>query len=292
MDRRWIFGMLATVLVAGQVWAGVGKDHRILSCNIRVDHLPEDKGSGNTWSERKDLCIAVIRSRQPGIICAQEVLRSQMEDLKKALPEFGHFGFEGPEMDAREEGYQGIGKNPIFYSLERYELITAGGFWLSETPHIPSSVSWGALRARHVNWVRLRDRENGKQLRVLNLHLDHGPEEARIAQIRMVLDEAATYPVDFTQFLAGDFNSREDRPIHEVVRKAGWIDCHATAPEPRDNGNTTHSFTGDQGKVQKGAIDFIYGRNSGPVKAWEVIRDSKDGKFPSDHYFVIAVVGP
>lgn len=282
--------LVAMLAASGMPFAAETKDHRILSCNIRVDHLPEDQESGNSWKERKELCVSVIRERKPDIICAQEVLRSQMDDLVNAFPKFGQYGFEGPEMDARPEGYHGIAKNPIFYSLERYEFVTAGSFWLSETPHLPGSLSWGALRARHVNWVRLRDRVSGKQLRVLNLHLDHGPEAARIAQIKVVLDEAALYPAAFTQFLAGDFNSRQNRPVHEAVKQAGWMDCRFAAPGPLDDGNTTNSFIGHENKPKVGPIDYIYGKNVGVVKQWEVIRDSKDGRFPSDHYFVMAVV--
>jgi endonuclease/exonuclease/phosphatase family metal-dependent hydrolase len=256
-----------------------------------VDHLPEDVAGGNSWNDRKQFCIETIRSRNPDVICAQEVLRSQMEDLKKALPEFGSYGFDGPEMDAREEGYQGIAKNPIFYSLKRYELVTAGGFWLSETPHIPASISWDSARARHVNWVRLKDRETGRQFRVMDLHLDNVNSHAREEQIKLVLAEAAAYPAEFLLIIAGDFNSRGGSPVHELIRQAGWKDCHMEAPGPRDDGNTGHGFKSDEGKAQKGPIDFIYARGNTAVRKWEIIRDSKDGHYPSDHYFVMTEVG-
>ena len=86
--------------------------HTILSCNIRVP-LPEDEAAGNGWTTRRDLCLDVIRAQQPDLVCLQEVLRVQMEDLERGFPTFGSFGFEGPEMAARQTGYQGIAKNPI-----------------------------------------------------------------------------------------------------------------------------------------------------------------------------------
>ena len=136
-----------------------------------------------------------------------------MEDLERGLPEFASFGFVGPEMDARQVGYPGIAKNPILYSRARYDLVAAGGFWLSETPHLPGSLSWDSARARHVNWVRLRDRASHRQFRVLNTHLDHQSQRAREEQIKMILAEAAFYPADFPQFLAGDFNAGAANPV-------------------------------------------------------------------------------
>src|SRR5690606_10639014 len=109
-------------LYAGENKSSKGNSlHRILCCNIRVD-LPVDDEKGVGWKDRKDICIRIIRNHKPDIICLQEVLKSQNEDLKKAFPDHFSFGFEGPEMDKFAEGYHGIAKNPIFFSKKRYEL--------------------------------------------------------------------------------------------------------------------------------------------------------------------------
>src|SRR5690606_23215938 len=112
-------------------------------------------------------------------------------------PDHFSFGFEGPEMDAFTEGYHGIAKNPIFFSKKRYELLSAGGFWLSETPLVAGSKSWNTARARHVNWVRLRDKKTGADFRVLNLHLDHKSQLAKEEQTKLVLKEAKQYEGDY-----------------------------------------------------------------------------------------------
>jgi hypothetical protein len=103
------------------------KLHRILTCNIRVA-LADDEKDGVGWSVRKKLCAAVIKKQKPDIICMQEVLREQNEDLKNALPGYFSFGFEGPEMDKYKDGYHGIAKNPIFFSEKRYQLVAAGQY--------------------------------------------------------------------------------------------------------------------------------------------------------------------
>lgn len=265
--------------------------HHLLSCNIRVA-LPEDEAAGNGWSVRRDLCLEVIRAQKPDLICFQEVLRGQMADLEKGLPTMTGFGFEGPEMDARMVGYGGIAKNPVFYSRERYELVTAGGFWLSETPHIPGSLSWESARARHVNWVRLRDRATQKQFRLLSTHLDHVSQRAREEQIKMILAEAAVYAPAFPQILAGDLNAGIKNNVLKFALDAGWTNTRTAAPEPHDDGNTTHAFLEekDPAKLEaarkRGPIDFVLTRGPISTLAWKILRDAKDGRYPSDHFFI------
>ena len=267
--------------------------HTILSCNIRVA-LPEDEATGNGWSARRDLCLEVIRAQKPDLVCLQEVLREQMADLERGFPAFASFGFAGPEMDARMAGYQGIAKNPILYSRARYDFVSAGGFWLSETPHLPGSLSWESARARHVNWVRLRERASRRQFRVLNTHLDHQSQRAREEQMKLILAEAALYAPEFPQVLAGDFNSGATNPVLKLALDAGWTNSHTAAPGPRDEGNTTHGFLGPkytpktEAARQRGPIDFILTRGPVSTREWKIVRDSRDGRYPSDHYFIAA----
>jgi endonuclease/exonuclease/phosphatase family metal-dependent hydrolase len=274
---------------------GDAATHTILTCNIRVP-LPEDEADGNGWEARRELCCDVIRAQKPDIVCLQEVLRGPMADLERAFPDFGSFGFEGPEMDARMVGYQGIAKNPLLYARARYELVSAGGFWLSETPHLPGSLSWESARARHVNWVRLRDRASWRQVRVLNTHLDHQSQRAREEQVKMILAEAALYAPEFPQILAGDFNSSAANPVLKLALDAGWADSRTSAPGPRDEGNTTHGLLGPQylpkteAARKRGPIDFILTRGPLSSLAWKIVRDGRNGRYPSDHYFVSANV--
>lgn len=268
--------------------------HTILTANIRVA-LPRDDATGNGWKTRRQFCADLIRSRQPDIICLQEVLREQLEDLRVSWPEFETLGFEGPEMDTKDGGYHGIAKNPIFYQRDRYELMAAGGFWLSETPHLPGSLSWGSARARSVNWVRLRERETGIEFRVVNTHLDHLSQSAREGQVGLILEESAAYAPDFPQLLAGDFNVDMANAVVSAIEEAGWVDTYAAVHGPDDPGFTAHAFRGadfrpSSSQRQVGKVDFIFQR--GPLRpvAAEIITDHRDGQFPSDHFFVSAQV--
>ncbi len=209
-----------------------------MSCNIRVA-LPEDDATGNGWSARRDLGLDVIHAQKPDLISFRSHPSSD-EGFEKGLATHTGFGFEGPEMDARLVGYQGIAKNPIFDSRERYEFVSAGGFWLSETPHIPGSLSWDSARAPR-QLVAAAGPCYAAPFRVLNTHLDHVSQHAREEQIKMILAEAAVYAPDFPQVLTGDFNSTRVNPVLKLALDEGWANTQTAAPEQHDDGYSTHA---------------------------------------------------
>jgi endonuclease/exonuclease/phosphatase family metal-dependent hydrolase len=265
-----------------------------MTCNIRIAGLEaDDTIPGRKWEDRRDVMLKVINSRKPDIICTQEVIYKSYYYMKKKLSKYGCFGFEGPEMDPYTNGYHFIGKNVIFWRKSRYELVSSGCYWLSDKPYIGGSLSWGTTRARHCNWVRLRDRKTGEEFRILDVHLDHISEPARQAQIKMVIEETSQYQSSFPQILCGDFNSGIKNVAVKALHSSGWKDLYEEIHGSGEAGYTCHGFFGTE-KALKGhkghRIDFIFG--NGPVDAIdsEIIKDSIRGIYPSDHYFLMADV--
>ena len=294
MERRNFlkFSLSALPLMAAagtETFAAAGTKHRVLCCNIRVA-LEEDEANGVGWSSRRDICLKIIDRHKPDIISLQEVLKEQSEDFKKYFKDFQLVGFDGPEMDAHQTGYHGIAKNPILFSKKKYELLTASTYWLSETPLVAGSKSWDTARARHANWVRLKERATGKEFRVINLHLDHVSAEAKLEQLKMVAEESKQYQAEFSQILTGDFNSRFNSPVFNKVREEGWKDALETLNGEKEMGFTGHAFKGM--KYEKaavgGRIDFIWYRGRVKPVAAGIIRDDIGGVYPSDHFFVQA----
>lgn len=265
--------------------------HKILTCNIRVA-LESDEEKGYGWEQRKNTCMEIIADQRADIIGFQEVIQPQMDDLRRYFHAFDSFGYDGPEMDAHQSGYHGIAKNPIFFSRDRYKLLSAGQFWLSETPLIGGSISWNSARARHANWVRLKERHSGKHFRVINLHLDHKNQQAREKQIDLVMKEAGQYPEAFPQMLTGDFNASAKNAVYQAITDADWRDSYTEIHGDQEPGYTVHLFQGENyPKKDKGRkIDFIF--TKGPVNSLEasIIKDHKNGQYPSDHYFVSALL--
>ncbi|WVZ13226.1 hypothetical protein V8G54_017756 [Vigna mungo] len=88
-------------------------------------HDDEPHDSPNTWEKRRDLCISVVTNHSPIILCTQQ-----------GYDQFG-ISRKGPQ-DTTDEHCT------IFYDKEKVELLEGGTFWLSESPSVPGSISWGS----------------------------------------------------------------------------------------------------------------------------------------------------
>lgn len=281
----------ARMAAASEAFIKGNGSHKVLTCNIRVA-LPEDDSKGLGWNTRREVCVQLIKDQHPDIIGLQEVLKEQSVYLQRQMPKYSLFGFDGPEMDANPTGYHGIAKNPIMWLTQRYELLAGGTYWLSETPLVAGSMSWNTARARHVNWVRLREIRTGKEFRVVNLHLDHKSHEAKVQQAKLMAVESSQYQPAFPQILTGDFNSRATSDVFESVKAAGFTDSYAVLHGEADPGVTAHGFEPvDSAKLTgKGKIDFIFCKGNCKPLAAGIIKDKPKGIFPSDHFFVSAEI--
>jgi len=235
----------------------------------------------NHWNDRKSICFDVIKSHAPDIICCQEVWRGQFDDMSTAFSDYSSFGM----IDTC------VGKNPmntVFYHSDRFRLLSSGGYWLSEAPHITGSISWDSLCVRLANWLRLEEISSGKEFRVINTHLDHIGQTAREHQAEVINLDTWAYPTDYPQLLTGDMNCDQSNKALQLFISAGWQDTYEIVHGPDDPGHTFHAFEGDAHISDIGKMDWIFSRGAAKVTASEIIKDTCNDKYPSDHYFISA----
>lgn len=249
---------------------------KILSCNIRCYGA---KDGENGWDHRRDFCVEVMRRRRPDIICLQECWQEQHADLVKALPEYDVFGMV-------DEPLGGHPMNAIFYRRAAFAVRSQGGYWLSQTPHVAGSSAWDSACVRLANWLRLQETSTGREFRVVNTHLDHVSQQARQQQARLIVEDAAAYPVEYPQLLTGDMNCDAANPAIAVLRRGGWRDTYSQIHGMEDPGHTFHAFLGPEFASQIGKMDWVLARGGIVVEDAEVICDDDAGRWPSDHYFV------
>lgn len=263
-----------------------GTSIRIVTANIRHPKTEDDE-AGVGWEHRKDICRRVLTAQNADIICCQEARIPQIEYLLEGMPGFVYFG-----MGNREPV---IPSNPILYSTVRFEKTGSGVFWLSKTPGVKGSKSWGSAAPRYVNWISLREKKTGRSLVVWNTHFDYLSREARENGARVMLGMCSKLPVDAPQLFTGDFNAYAGSRAIDMIKQGGWTDTYAEMHGSKDPGLTAHQFRGaafaaePQGAARK-KIDFVFKRGALKTVASEVVRDSIGGRYPSDHYFVSAEV--
>jgi endonuclease/exonuclease/phosphatase family metal-dependent hydrolase len=207
--------------------------------------------------------------------------------MEKHLDSYDSFGIFG-KMPGRHP------LNRIYYKREKFNFLAASGFYLSETPHILGSISWdNSPCTRTANWIHLEEKSSKMEFRFVNTHLDHTGEQARIEQAKLICESTNAYPEDFAQFLTGDMNCDADNQAIKTYLENGWKDTYNEIHGTLKPGLTYHAFKGDDftgdsitpGHVNK--MDWIFYRGPVSVKNVEIIKETKNGKHPSDHYWVI-----
>ena len=251
---------------------------KILTCNIRCFGANDGK---NNWIHRKDLCARVIASQSPDIICFQEMWAEQFADLSAAFSDY-----EWTALVDEATGRRPM--NAIFYRREAYTRISSGGYWLSETPHVPGTKSWESTCVRQANWVRLEDQATGLHFRVINTHLDHIGQLARENQARMIVEDSNAYPSDFPQILTGDMNCDTTNPAIAAFKAGGWRDSYGAIHGTENPGHSFHAFQGPRFVSKIGKMDWVFWRGKLKPLDSRVIMDAEGDRFPSDHYFVSA----
>ena len=270
-----------------------GLDLRVASFNVRF--ATADDGE-NRWEKRRDLLFATIRKLSPDVLGLQEALHDQLGEILKAVPGYESVGV------GRDDGATKGELAPLLFRAERFRLAESGTFWLSDTPEVVASTSWGNKTTRVCTWARLIDKASSDVVVVFNVHLDHQSQRARERGVELVarklLEHAKTAPALYI----GDFNAAEDNPAvryikGELLRASSdgstappalrLVDTFRVLhPDVKDVA-TFHAFTG---RTQGSKIDYIFAPPEARVLEAEIVRESKDGKYPSDHFPVTARV--
>ncbi|WDF53599.1 endonuclease/exonuclease/phosphatase family protein [Mucilaginibacter sp. KACC 22063] len=248
------------------------------SFNLRYDN-PAD--TGNLWRERAPAVTSLIRFHDFDVLGTQEGKINQLQDLVKALPEYARYGV------GRDDGKEGGEHSAIFYKKDRFTLLGKGDFWLSQTPDKPS-LGWDATCCNRIcSWVYLQDKQSGKKFWYFNGHFDHQGVVAREESSKLILKKIKEIAGNGMVLLTGDFNGGNDSSWYLRIANSGvLIDTYKQAKYPYGYNPTYHDF----GKQLKGneIIDHIFATSQFKVKRWGILSDSNQGKYPSDHFPVLA----
>jgi len=251
-----------------------------MTFNIRYAHTqPPD-----LWPDRLPVITDLIERRRPDLIGTQEGLYHQLRDLEASLPGYRWIG------TGRDGGSRGEFM-AVFYRKDRFEPLEYDHYWLSDTPAIPGSRTWGNNYPRMVTSVRFRDRATRRELLFVNTHLDHEVQLSRERSAALILERLRATPVETPVILVGDFNAGAGvNPVYAQLTASGGFTDSWVAAGNADTLGTFHGFKGIPAARGARRIDWILLR--GPVAALssEIITDARNGQLPSDHFPVFARV--
>jgi endonuclease/exonuclease/phosphatase family metal-dependent hydrolase len=254
---------------------------RVMTYNLRFASAT----GANAWPERGPLMHELIEKISPDLMGTQEGLHDQLMDIGNDLPGFSWIGV------GRDDGRQAGEFMAIFYRKSRLEPLSTNYFWLSDTPEVAGSTTWGNKNRRMVTTVRFRDLQTRKEFYAMDTHFDHEVQLAREKSAELVREKVAELKTTLPILLIGDFNAGagKNKAYHMLVYDKFFEDTWDLAKDKKGEGLGT--FNGFKAVPQNGVrIDWILVKGKCIVLSEQIETFSKEGKFPSDHCPVIADV--
>ncbi|MBX3744914.1 MAG: endonuclease/exonuclease/phosphatase family protein [Verrucomicrobiae bacterium] len=236
----------------------------------------------NAWPDRRPLMKELLDQYRPDLIGTQEGVYRQLNDLAADLPAYHWIGL------GRDGGSRGEFM-AVYYRADRFDPLEYDHFWLSDTPEVIASSTWGNTNRRMVTWVRFKDRTTGREFYFWNTHFDHALQPAREKSAELVRRRIEALNTQLPILLVGDFNApaRANRTFDILAGDDYFRDTWELAAE-RIN-PTFNTFNGFRPARQDGQrIDWILLRGQARVRAAEIVTFERNGRYPSDHFPVVA----
>jgi endonuclease/exonuclease/phosphatase family metal-dependent hydrolase len=261
---------------------------KVMSFNIRLGTAAD---GDDHWTKRREMLFDLLKEQDADLVGLQEAFRFQVDEILAAVPIYAVAGV------GRDDGRAAGEMSCILFRRDRFAVAESGTFWFSDSPAIPGSRTWGNRITRISSWARFVERD-GTSFYHYNLHLDHQSQPSReksteLLLARIVTRGVATEPVIVT----GDFNSGEANPaLHRLTGDPGVT---TTVPAAFvDTFRVLHpdetvvgTFTGFKlGQVNGDKIDYVLVQPGTAVLDAAIVRTSRDGHYPSDHFPVTATI--
>ena len=149
-------------------------------------------------------------------------------------------------------------------------------------------MSWDVSLPRMVTWGLFEVKASGKRFYLYNTHFPHRGQDgpARVQCARVIQGRMAKLPKDVPFVLIGDFNTDvRSEPYQEIA--TGLTDAWGTAASKSGPNGT---FNGFKGTTTGPRIDWILFRGFARAGQVETVTKNEEGRYPSDHFPVFAVL--
>lgn len=282
---------LFVAVAAHSARAASTNDIKIMSFNVRTANAAD---GANDWDgNRKNLVVDTIRNYAPDLLGIQEDLKRQKDFLDDELTSFTVIG-GGSSAEGDTSGEY----CSILYRTTRFTKLDSGQFWLSTTPDVPGSQSWGAALPRKVTWVKLRDNNRPDVTFVyMNTHWDHQSSDARFESAKLMRQKVHDMFINDAILVSGDFNADQGGTAYRRMTGLDNADSfreyydsyREIHPEDSDTVGTAHGFDGIAGD---GRIDWILHDDDFTAIDADIDRSVFSGRYPSDHFPITATLRP
>ena len=247
----------------------------VMSFNIRYGTANDGE---NHWLKRREQLFDLLRAQQADVVGLQEALHGQIEEILRAVPGYDYVGV------GRSDGRRAGEYAAILFKTSRLRARRSDTFWFSDSPGVVKSTSWGNQIERICTWAYFEDAE-GPSFYLYNVHLDHQSQPSREKSVGLLLDRVSARDPKAPAVVTGDFNAGEANPAARAMLALFRDSFRVLHPDVTDVG-TFNGFKPGQTTGDK--IDFVFVEPGTEVLAADILRSSRDGRYPSDHFPVTA----
>ncbi|MCF6180866.1 endonuclease/exonuclease/phosphatase family protein [Lutibacter sp.] len=250
---------------------------KILTFNIRYDN-PNDLE--NSWNNRKEKLVNLLRNYEPVIFGIQEGLPNQVAYIDSSLINYNYIG------NGRDGNNKGE-YSALFYNKTKYLVLESKTFWLSKTPDFVSK-GWDAALPRICTYGLFKNLKTNRKIWIFNAHFDHIGEIARENSAKLIVKKihevnTENYPI----VLMGDFNATPNKkPI--LYLKTQLDDALAISKKPLYGPIGT--FNGFNKKPTVRKIDYFFTSNLKVLSYIHIDDRLNNNNYISDHFPVLIIV--
>jgi endonuclease/exonuclease/phosphatase family metal-dependent hydrolase len=240
---------------------------RFATCNILFD----DGKSEPRWNKRAKHLVQLICELSPDVIATQEGRKDQLLELRDLLkPDY--------ELVEDHRNWDDIKMYPcLFINKDRVSCIESFDRWLSETPNVEHSKSFGSRWPKLASIATLE--KDHQIFTAASFHLDNVATSARPLQAQVLVEQSETIAKGAPLVLLGDANDEPDSATMQVFKDNNYLDPFSWASTP-------YTFHGFKEKTHDHRIDYIL--HDEKMESKKSFVDSRTSDHYSDHFMVIA----
>lgn len=252
----------------------------VATFNLRYANNSDES---NLWKDRVGAVTGLIRFHDFDVFGTQEGLKIQLDDIVLRLPQYARYG------KGRDDGMDAGEHSAIFYKKDKFRLLKSGDFWLSEHPDVPGK-GWDATCCNRIcSWVYLQDKKTNKKFYFFNVHFDHQGKIARVESAKLILQKIQAIAGKEAAILTGDFNGSRTTDWYQRIANSNILrDTYKDVQYPYENNGSFQAFGQEIESTE--VIDHIFISKNLKADKWGILTDTYHGKYPSDHFPVMAVV--
>ena len=188
------------------------------------------------------------------------------------------------------DNYKGNASNELdllMYKTDKFDLIRQETIWLSDTPYVEASKTWGGTNPCTFVYAHLKLKSTGEEIVHFTTHFSHDSDEAKTKsgpQMSQFIYDYMQKHGDLAIYATGDYNIDPKHSSYNDMTSVLQDPYYVAKEKYGYNTGGALDIEGGFLKEPTSRIDFIFINNSAMiVDKYEVIDKNINGIQPSDH---------